>query len=155
MAKTLLTPGQRMGYIALAPTMPEREIVDNALLLAQITLGWAFPNALLQHALPDLESLSIDIEHLQSKRDLMVKALRDMGYDVHSPESTFYLMPKAPIADDAQFVRLLAAQKIYCLPGWVIEMPGYFRISLTANDAMIERSLAGFARARQQAAALA
>ncbi|MEO8397123.1 MAG: aminotransferase class I/II-fold pyridoxal phosphate-dependent enzyme [Chloroflexota bacterium] len=153
--KVLLAPGQRIGYIALAPDIPDRELVNNAILLAQITLGWAFPNALLQHALADYESLSIDIAHLQAKRDHMVAALREMGYELHAPEGTFYLMPKAPIADDARFTSLLAAQKIYCLPGWVIEMPGYFRISLTANDAMIERSLAGFAEARHQAAALA
>jgi aspartate aminotransferase len=36
---------------------------------------------------------------------------------------------------------------VYCLPGSVLEMPGYFRISLTANDDMIERSLPGFAAA--------
>ncbi len=57
--------------------------------------------------------------------------------------------------DDLAFTRLLMAHKIYCLPGAAFEMPGYFRISLTANDAMIERSLPGFAAAlhtaRQQA----
>jgi aspartate aminotransferase len=153
--KVLLTPGQRIGYIALAPDMPDREVLNNAILLEQVTLGWAFPNALMQYALADLESVSIDLEHLQAKRDHLVSALSEIGYDVHAPDGTFYLMPKAPIADDARFTSLLAAQKIYCLPGWVIEMPGYFRISLTANDAMIERSLAGFAEARHQAAALA
>jgi aspartate aminotransferase len=33
------------------------------------------------------------------------------------------------------------------MPGQVVEMPGYFRISLTANDDMIQRSLPGFAAA--------
>jgi hypothetical protein len=36
---------------------------------------------------------------------------------------------------------------VLCLPGSVFEMPGYFRISLTANDEMIERALPGFERA--------
>ena len=80
---------------------------------------------------------------------------RDTGYDVHMPEGTFYLLPKSPIPDDGQFIRLLAEQKIYCLPGWIVEMPGYFRVSLTANDAMIDRALPGFAAARRQAAAFA
>ncbi|HVU12001.1 MAG TPA: aminotransferase class I/II-fold pyridoxal phosphate-dependent enzyme, partial [Phototrophicaceae bacterium] len=153
--KTLLTPGQRIGYIALAPDMPNRELMSSALLVAQVTLGYAFPNALLQHALPDLEQLSIDVEHLQVKRDRMVTTLRESGYEVHAPEGTFYLMPKAPIADDAQFIKLLAEQKVYCLPGWVIEMPGYFRISLTANDDMIERAEPAWAAVRQRAVALA
>lgn len=149
--KVLLTPGQRLGYIALAPTMENRDLLNGAMVIAQILTGFAFPNALLQHALADLEQTSIDIPHLQAKRDRMVGALRESGYDVHVPEGTFYLMPRAPIADDAKFNEVLMAQKIYTLPGWVFEMPGYFRISLTANDAMVERSLAGFEAARRQA----
>ncbi len=110
-----------------------------------------WPNALLQHALPDLNRLSIDIGHLQQKRDRLVAALREIGYDVHSPEGTFYLLPRAPIADDLAFVRSLAARHIYCLPGTVVEMPGTFRLSLTANDNMIERAIPGLAAAFAEA----
>ena len=70
-----------------------------------------------------------------------------MGYDLHSPEGTFYLLPRSPIADDRAFTEKLAAQNILVLPGEIVEMPGYFRISLTANDAMIERAMPGFAAA--------
>jgi aspartate aminotransferase len=41
------------------------------------------------------------------------------------------------------------------LPGAVVELPGYFRISLTANDEMIERALPGFQAALQRANAAA
>ena len=105
----------------------------------------------MQHALPELEKLSIDIEQLQYKRDWMVKELRGMGYDVHSPEGTFYLLPRSPIADDWQFADMLAEHNIVTLPGTVVGWSGYFRISLTANDQMIEKSLAGFAAARTAA----
>lgn len=148
--KVLLTPGQRIGFIALPPTMPDREAVRSALTALIITNGWAFPNALLQHALPDLDRLSIDIEHLQVKRDHMVEALGGMGYDVHSPEGTFYLMPRAPIADDWAFWQILADNHILCLPGTVVELPGYFRLSLTASDEMIDRALPGFQKAIAQ-----
>jgi hypothetical protein len=37
------------------------------------------------------------------------------------------------------------------LPGVLVELPGYFRISLTANDEMIERALPGFASAIEEA----
>ncbi len=145
--KTLLTPGQRMGYIALPPTMPDREGIRGALFVAQLMTGYAFPNALLQHALPDLEKLSIDITHLQQKRNTLVNALREMGYSVHVPEGTFYLLPRSPLADDLAFIERLATHDVFCLPGTVVEMPGYFRISLTANDNMIARALPGFAAA--------
>jgi aspartate aminotransferase len=149
--KTLLTPGQRLGYIALPPTMPERAQLRTALFVSQLLTGFAFPNALLQHALGDLEQLSIDVGHLQHKRDRMVAALREIGYEVHVPEGTFYLLPRSPLPDDGAFIELLAEQNIFCLPGTVVELPGYFRISLTANDGMIEQALPGFAAALQQA----
>jgi aspartate aminotransferase len=145
--KVLLTPGQRIGYLAVAPGATERQQLRDGLIPAQIAAGWAFPNALLQHAIADLERLSIDIGHLQRKRDRMVQGLRDIGYQVHVPQGTFYLTPRSPIADDARFTELLAEQDVFVLPGRTFEMPGFFRISLTANDEMIERSLSGFADA--------
>jgi aspartate aminotransferase len=131
--------------------LQDAQPVRDSLFYSQMVSGYAFPNALLQHALPDLDRLSISIQHLEEKRDHMVRALREIGYQVHHPEGTFYLLPKSPWIDDMAFVRLLMEYKIYCLPGSVAELPGYFRISLTANDAMIARSLSGFARAFERA----
>lgn len=147
--KTLLTPGQRLGYVALPPTMPHRAPLRQALTAAQLVTGYAFPNALLQHALADLDQLSIDVSHLQRKRDRLVAALRDLDYELHVPEGTFYLLPRSPLPDDTAFVEQLAARQVFCLPGSLVECPGYFRISLTANDAMIERALPAFAAARR------
>lgn len=148
--KTLLTPGQRIGYIALPPEMPDREQMRSALFVSLFISGYAFPNALLQHALADLDKLSIDVGHLKSKRDYMVGALQEMGYRLHSPEGTFYLLPRSPREDDVAFTEMLHAYKIFCMPGAVVEMPGYFRISLTANDDMIQRALPGFAAAMEK-----
>jgi aspartate aminotransferase len=151
--KTLLAPGQRIGYLALPPTMKNREPLREAFVAAQFVHGVSFPNALLQHALADLDKLSIDIAHMQRKRDLMVDALREIGYQVHVPEGTFYLLPKSPWEDDWSFVDLLEQHGVFVLPGDILEFPGFFRISLTANDEMIARSLprfrAAFERARQ------
>ncbi|MSP14253.1 MAG: aminotransferase class I/II-fold pyridoxal phosphate-dependent enzyme [Chloroflexi bacterium] len=149
--KTLLSPGERLGYLALPPTMPHREEMRLAITTEQLIAGHAFPNAILQYALPDLEQITIDIEHLQKKRDRMVYELRQMGYEVHVPQGTFYLLPRSPIADDMRFIELLAEENVFCLPGKLVELPGYFRISLTANDEMIERGLPGFAAARRKA----
>ncbi len=149
--KTLLTPGQRLGYIAITPGFAGAEAMRTALLGAQVLTGFTFPNALMQYALPELEHLSIDVAHLQLKRDRLVGALRAIGYQLHSPEGTFYLLPRSPWEDDEAFCTLLARHKVFCLPGTIVELPGYFRISLTASDEMIERSLPGFAAAWQEA----
>lgn len=151
--KTLLTPGQRMGYIALPPDLPGRAELAQALLAGQMMVGYAFPNNLLQYALPELEEVTLDLAHLQTKRDRMVAGLRAAGYSLQAPEGTFYLLVKAPWEDDQAFCDLLAEQNILVLPGSAFEMPGYFRISLTANDEMIDRALPGFAAAYTQSQA--
>jgi len=74
-----------------------------------------------------------------------------MGYTLHVPEGTFYLLVDSPLPDDGAFLDLLATHGIFCLPGSVVECPGRFRISLTANDGMIERALPGFAAALEEA----
>jgi aspartate aminotransferase len=148
-AKILLTPGMRIGYLALPPTMPlaDRERLRRDVATAQVNLGWLYPNALLQHAIEDLEKLSIDIAHLQRKRDRLVEGLRAAGYEVHSPEGAFYLLPKSPAPDDIAFAERLAQDNVYVMPGTVCEIPGYLRLCFTASDDMIARSLPVFARA--------
>lgn len=145
--KTLLAPGQRVGYIAMPPAMPDREELRSALLVAQTALGWTFPNAVMQYALGDLEQASVDVAAMQRRRDRIVVALRAMGYEVVKPEGTFYVMVRSPLEDDVAFMNRLADENVFVLPGRMFEIPGWFRISLTANDDMVERSLAGFERA--------
>ncbi|WP_086996090.1 aminotransferase class I/II-fold pyridoxal phosphate-dependent enzyme [Rhizobium sullae] len=153
--KTLLAPGERLGWLALGADMPEadrmrlREAVD----IAQVSHGWAFAGRTLQRALPDLEKLCIDVTALERRRDGMVEGLRAAGYDLPVPEGTFYLIPRSPIPDDIAFAARLAADGVWVLPGSVAQLPGRLRISLTANDVMVERSLPVFAQAIREVAA--
>jgi aspartate aminotransferase len=146
--KTTLAPGQRIGYAALHPAYPDREAVGYRVFVQQVAAGWGFPNALLQHAISDLEALSIDIGALQARRDRMVPALREMGYEVTNPQGTFYLMVRSPDPDDLAFCTRLAEHGALVLPGTIVETPGWFRISLTASDQMIEDGLRIFRDAR-------
>jgi aspartate aminotransferase len=152
--KTLLAPGQRIGYLALPPTLPGRDVLREATRDVQFAVGYAFPNAMMQYALPELETQSIDIAALERRRDMMVDALSEMGYEVHRPQGTFYLFPRSPLGDDAAFARMLADLGVLVMPGTVFETPGFFRICLTATDEMCERALPVFAAAIGQVAAV-
>ena len=145
--KQLLAPGERVGYIAASPRMDGRAALREALRFSQIVGGWQIPNATLMRAVPDLEALSIDIAALERRRDRMAAALIGMGYEVMVPEATFYMMVRSPIADERAFVDRLAGYDVFVGPGEIFEMPGYFRISLTASDEMVTRALPGFAAA--------
>ena len=145
--KTLLSPGERIGYLAVPPTMPGREALRDAIEAVQMSGGWLFPNVSMQYALPKLETLAFDIPLFQRKRDVMVAALREIGYHVTVPEGTFYLFPESPLADDVEFTRELDRQGVLVLPGRMFETPGFFRISLTATMETIEAGLPRFAEA--------
>ena len=151
--KSLLAPGMRIGYIAVPPTAPDRETLRRAIFTAQIATGYSFPNALLQHAIEDLDGLTVDVAALERRRDRVVGDLRDSGYETTMPEGTFYVMARAPIDDDEAFAHQLADHGVLVLPGSVVEVPGWFRVSLTASDAMVDRGLPGFRAAREAAAA--
>jgi aspartate aminotransferase len=150
--KQLLAPGQRVGYLTVPPTMPDREAFRETVFVAQFATGYAWPNALLQHALPDLEPLLIDIPAMQARRDRLIGALREIGYESTWPEGTFYAMVRSPIPDDVAFTDLLGRHRVLVLPGTIVEVPGWFRISLTATDDMVERGIPGFAAAYAEAA---
>jgi aspartate aminotransferase len=150
--KTLLTPGQRIGYVAMPPVMPDRQELRQALFTSQIANGWAFPNAVMQYALRDLEPASIDVAALQRRRDRIVDALGEMGYETVAPMGTFYVLVRSLSADDVAFAERLAQDNVYVMPGRIFELPGWFRLSLTANDDMVDRALPVFEKALRETA---
>ena len=133
-----LTPRTR-AIIVDSPHNPTGRIYPPQTLQARPV--WAFPNAILQHALAELDTLSIDVARIQRRRDRLVSALRGFGYTVHEPQATFDLLPRSPISDDWAFAERLAERNVLTMPGQVAELPGYFRLSLTASDDMVERAL--------------
>ena len=66
------------------------------------------------------------------------------------PASSPRVVAKSPWPDDWAFTRFLGERDVYVLPGTVADVPGYFRISLTASDAMIDRALPAFAAAARE-----
>jgi aspartate aminotransferase len=150
--KVLLAPGQRIGYLAISPLMPEEDksAFRETMYSAQMALGWCFPNAIMQYAIPDLENLSIDLAALTRRRDALTTVLTDAGYDVLMPEGTFYLWSKWPQGNSDRFLpdrlwNALADHDVFVLPGSLMNEAAFFRISLTASDEMVERALPIFA----------
>lgn len=144
--KLLLAPGQRLGYLAISPLMPaeDRQALRDSVFTAQMSLGWCFPNAVMQYAVPDFEALSIDQAGLARRRDTVVKVFQEANYESLSPEGTFYLWSKWPDGDPELLWSALADRDVFVLPGSIMNAPGYFRISLTASDEMVERALPAF-----------
>jgi aspartate aminotransferase len=151
--KVLLAPGQRIGYLALSPLMPteDRSALRGVLFAAQMAIGWCFPNAIMQYAVPDLDNLSIDVGALTKKRDRLSVALGQAGCQVLRPDGTFYMWSRWPEGDPEDHWNRLADRDVFVMPGSVMAAPSYFRLSLTASEAMVERALPAIAEMRREA----
>ncbi len=146
--KQLLAPGQRIGYMAISPRIPDPEPLRNAATVTRFVNSFGFPNNVLQRALPDYAHLCIDVGAIARRRDRLIPVLEEHGFEPTMPEGTFYVMARSPDPDDEAFVARMAADDLYVLPGTTVKMPGWFRISLTASDAMVERASERFASVR-------
>jgi aspartate aminotransferase len=149
--KQLLAPGMRIGYFTWPPNMPGREKMRDDAFVTQFAAGYSFPNADLQHALADIEQQCISIPALEARREKLIGAMRQQGYETTWPAGTFYVMARSPIADDEAFTKILADHKVLVLPGTVVEVPGWFRISLTASDEMVDKGIGRFKQAYEEA----
>ncbi len=145
--KVLLSPGQRLGYLAFSPLMPmsDRQVLRDAMFSAQMALGWCFPNAVMQYSVPDLENLSIDQAALARRRDDLTAGLSRIGYTVLPPEGTFYLWARWPEGEPERFWNRLADEDVFVMPGSLMNSADYCRISLTASDEMVRKALPIFA----------
>jgi aspartate aminotransferase len=146
-SKALAIPGERIGYLALSPCLPEFQALRDACTFANRILGFINAPAIWQWVIAEVADLQIDPRPYQEKRDLLWEGLTRFGYEVTKPQGTFYMFPKAPIADDLAFVRGLMDEGILAVPGSGFGRSGYFRLSLTIPLQTIQRALPGFERA--------
>ena len=152
-SKSLAIPGERIGYLAFSPRMPEAAELFEACTFTSRVLGFVNAPALWQWVVAEVGDQTIDVAPYREKRDLMYEGLRKIGYECVKPQGAFYVFPRTPIDDDVAFVRLLAEEGVLTVPGSGFGMPGHIRISLTVERDTVVRALPGFERAFRKARA--
>jgi len=152
-SKSLALPGERIGYLAFSPRMPEAADLFEACTFTGRVLGFVNAPALWQWVVAEVGDQVIDVGPYREKRDLMYEGLRRIGYECVKPQGAFYVFPRTPISDDVAFVRMLAEESVLTVPGSGFGMPGHIRISLTVERDTVARALPGFERAFRKARA--
>lgn len=148
LSKNMSMPGERIGYLAVAPQMPEKTSLMNALALTNRILGFVNPPVIGQKILAKALGSGVDISVYANRRDIMAQILTDGGYEFQLPAGAFYFFPKAPGGDDIAFVNRLLEEKILAVPGSGFGYPGHFRLAFCVDDKIIQRSAKGFANAK-------
>jgi len=146
-SKDLGLAGERIGYIALSPKDKDKKVLYDALVFSLRTLGHVNATAIMQKSIEDIQEESVDINVYKQKRDFIYNELIKIGYECVKPDGAFYLFPKSPIEDDSRFVNILQNSKVLTVPGRGFGLEGYFRISYSVDDWVLEGSIEGFKKA--------
>ena len=142
-SKDLSIAGERAGYIAVPPTVPEKALLLAALTMLNRTLGFVNASAVMQRVIARCADALCDVGFYRQNRDLLCGALRQYGYELVTPRGALYAFPKTPIADDPAFVELLVRHRVLAVPGRGFGRPGYMRLSFCVDRRTIEGGLAG------------
>ena len=149
-SKTLSLAGERIGYFAANPAMPDQSTLMAAVTLTNRTLGFVNAPVVGQRLAAALVDETVDLGVYDRRRRLMADVLREAGVEFEMPRGAFYFFAKSPYEDDMKFVDALLEERILVVTGKGFGFGGYVRLSCSVDEAIIERSRAGFRRVMER-----
>ena len=145
-SKTLSLAGERIGYFAASPEMPDHDTLVAAVTLTNRTLGFVNAPVIGQRLAAALVNETVDLDVYDRRRKLMAKVLSAAGVEFEMPKGAFYFFAKSPVEDDTVFVDALLKERILVVPGRGFGFAGYVRLSCSVDERIISRSSEGFTR---------
>lgn len=146
-SKSLGLAGERVGYMALNPNMPDKQTLANACILTNRILGFVNPPVIGQHLMAAALDSQVDVSIYAARRNAMAQVLDEAGIEYLMPKGAFYFFPKAPGGDDKAFVQALVDELVLVVPGSGFGCPGHFRMTFCVDEKIIKRSANGFIKA--------
>lgn len=84
-SKDLALPGGRIGYAVVHPDADDAGEIVEAMTFAIRTLGFVNAPSLMQHAVAELQNVSVDVTEYRRKRDLLWAGLTEAGFECVKP----------------------------------------------------------------------
>lgn len=143
-SKSLALPGERIGYAIVNPEAECADILMQAMIFANRTLGYVNAPSLLQKVIADHLDDVVGLEDYKAKRDALYNILIEAGFECKKPEGAFYLFPKCPIDDDNKFAQEALKYNIVLVGGTGFGYPSYLRLAYCVSMDTIRNSKNAF-----------
>jgi len=143
-SKSLSLPGERIGYIAVSPTMEECENIYLAVCGAGRSLGYVCAPSLFQQVIARCIDAKVNVEAYKENRDLLYDNLTKYGYECVKPDGAFYLFVKALEEDAYAFYEKAKKHEILVVPCDDFGVSGYVRIAYCTDKSKVEGALPAF-----------
>lgn len=143
-SKSVSLPGERIGYVAVCPECEGADILVD--MCGQISrgIGHNCPSSLIQLALPSILNKTSDLSVYETNKNILYKALINMGFECVEPGGTFYMFPKSLEPDAKAFCQKALKYDLLLVPGDGFECKGHFRMAYCIPTEKVERSLEAF-----------
>ena len=143
-SKSLSLPGERIGYIAVCPTMSEAREVYLAVCGAGRSLGYVCAPSLFQRVAARCIDTAVNLEAYRENRNILYNALTSFGYECVRPDGAFYLLVKSPFGDARTFFERAKAHEVLVVPCDDFGIKGYVRVAYCVAKSTVENSLPAF-----------
>jgi len=143
-SKSLALPGERVGYIAVNPTIADVDLFINGMIFCNRTLGFVNAPSLFQKVVADSLDVIVNTDEYKRRRDFLYNHLIELGYSCVKPQGAFYLFPQSLIPDDIEFAKRALKYNLLFVPGSGFGCPGYFRLAYCVDFNTIKKSIPAF-----------
>ncbi len=143
-SKSISLPGERIGYVAVAPSCEGAEVLVDIMSQISRFTGHNCPPSLIQKACIPCLSLTSDLSVYETNMNLLYDKLVSLGFEVQRPSGTFYIFPKA-LEEDANAFCLKAREfDLLLVPSDSFGVKGYCRLAYCIDTEKVLRSLPAF-----------
>ncbi|HPG92116.1 MAG TPA: pyridoxal phosphate-dependent aminotransferase [Clostridia bacterium] len=149
-SKVLSLPGERIGYIAVNPKMPEATDMYAAICGAGRSLGYICAPSIFQKLLPSVLGETSDLSIYKENRDILYKSLTEYGFRCVHPDGAFYLYMQTPEPDSIAFAEKAKKYEILMVPADDFGSKGYVRIAYCVTTEQVKDSLPYFKKLAQE-----
>ena len=143
-SKSLSLPGERIGYVAVSPTMEDGANVYLAICGAGRSLGYVCAPSLFQQVIARCIDAKVNVEIYRENRDLLYNNLTAYGYECVKPDGAFYLFVKALEDDAYAFYKKAKQHEILVVPCDDFGVNGYVRIAYCVDKTRVLGALPAF-----------